>query len=149
MTEITRYLPATNRDHAIASIAKLLVDVLPGKFLAITIGPKKRARSTLQNKALWGCAYPALRKQMGADVNDLHEFFCGEYFGWVEYEIMGRIKLKPFRTTTRDDQGNHDVISTVEMSDFYAAIQRKAAENGFDAPDPDPNWWQETEVKAA
>ena len=143
MSEITRYLPATNRDHAIASISKLLTDLLPGKLLAVTISQKKRERSTLQNSALWGCAYPALRGQMGADVNDLHEFFCGEYFGWIEYEVMGRKKLKPFRTTTQDDQGKRDVISTVDMADFYAFIQRKAAENGFDVPDPDPDWWKQ------
>lgn len=62
---------------------------------------------------------------------------------------MGRIKMKPFRTTTRDDKGKRDVISTLEMADFYAFIQRKSAENGFDVPDPDPDWWQEPEQARA
>lgn len=112
------------------------------KEWAVTIGRVKKERSDLQNRALWGCAYKALSEATGNDPEDLHIYFCGEYFGWTEYTVMNRKRLRPRRSTTKDEHGKRDVISTLDLSDFYAFIQRRAAEtvNVF-VPDPDPRWW--------
>jgi hypothetical protein len=74
---------------------------------------------------------------------ELHEFYCGEYFGWKEYEIMGKKKSKPVRTTTTDEDGNRDVVDKSVMYDFYSFIQHQAAMTGkgIFVPDPDPTWW--------
>lgn len=114
----------------------------------VTIGPVKKERSLQQNKALWGCAYEALRKATGNDKEDLHDYFCGEYFGWDIKEVMGSKKKEPKRTTTTGYDGERDVITTLQLSDFYAFIQQRAAENGYYVPDPDPTWWSR-EAKAA
>lgn len=112
------------------------------KEWAVTIGPVKKERSDLQNRALWGCAYKTLRDATGNDPEDLHTYFCGEYFGWTEYEVMGSKRKRPTRTTTKDADGKRDVISTMHLSDFYAFIQQRAAETvGVFVPDPDPTWW--------
>lgn len=109
----------------------------------ITIGSVKKERSPQQNKALWGCAYETLRKATGNDKEDLHDYFCGEYFGWDIQDVMGQKKKKPKRTTTTDYDGHRDVISTIHLQDFYAFIQQRSAETaGVFVPDPDPMWWE-------
>lgn len=108
----------------------------------VTIGLVKKERSDLQNRALWGCAYKTLRDATGNDPEDLHTYFCGEYFGWVEYEVMGATRKRPRRSTTKDENGKRDVISTTQLQDFYAFIQQRSAETvGVFVPDPDPMWW--------
>lgn len=120
------------------------------KELQVTIGPVKKERSNQQNKALWGCAYEHIRKATGNDKDDLHEMFCGEYFGWEVREVMGRKKRFPKRTTTTGYDGKRDVISTKDLQDFYAFIQQRAAEYSVFVPDPDPMWFlREEEARAA
>lgn len=102
-----------------------------------------RERSDLQNRALWKCAYQTLSDATGHDAEDLHTYFCGERWGWVESEVLGQKKRKPRRTTTTDEHGRRDVISTVELSEFYAFVQQRAAETvGIYIPDPDPMWFR-------
>lgn len=116
----------------------------------VTIAPVKKERSDAQNRALWGCAYKTLREATGNDPEDLHTYFCGEYFGWTEYEVMGQIRKRPRRTTTKDENGKRDVISTMQLSDFYAFIQQRSAETvGVYIPDPDPSWFAKEERRAA
>jgi hypothetical protein len=116
------------------------------KDFQVTIGLVKKERSDLQNRALWGCAYKTLREATGNDPEDLHTYFCGEYFSWVEYEVMGQKRKRPFRTTTRDENGKRDVISTIHLQDFYGFIQQRSAETvGVYVPDPDPMWFAHEE----
>lgn len=112
------------------------------KDWAVTIGLVKKERSSQQNKALWGCAYEHIRKKTGNDKDSLHEMFCGEYFGWEVKEVMGLKKKYPKRTTTHGYDGKRDVITTLQLQDFYAFIQQRAAEYSVDVPDPDPMWWE-------
>jgi len=111
------------------------------KEFQVTIGPAKKERSNQQNKALWGCAYEHIRKATGNDKDDLHEMFCGEFFGWEVCEVMGQKKKHPKRTTTTGYDGKRNVISAHELQDFYAFIQQRAAEYSVYVPDPDPMWW--------
>lgn len=85
---------------------------------------------------MWGVAYKAIREASGNDLDDMHEWACGEYFGWVEREMFGLRKKRPRRTTTTDEHGRRNVLSTVEFMDFYSFIQRRMAEYGIYVPDP-------------
>lgn len=131
-----------------ATLMTFLAAVPLTEEFQVTIGPIKKERSDLQNRALWGCAYKTLRDATGNDPEDLHAYFCGEYFGWSEYEVLGQKRKRPARTTTKDQDGKRDVISTFHLSDFYAFIQQRAAETvGVYVPDPDPMWFtQEAQV---
>lgn len=140
MKEQTFILPKGARNFTKLMAFLSVVDVT--KEVQVTIGPVKKERSDLQNRALWGCAYKTLRDATGNDPEDLHTYFCGEFFSWVEYEVMGQKRKRPFRTTTRDENGKRDVISTAQLSDFYSFIQQRSAETvGVFVPDPDPMWW--------
>lgn len=121
------------------------------KDFQVTIGLVKKERSDLQNRALWGCAYKTLRDATGNDAEDLHTYFCGEYFGWVEYDVLGATRKRPRRSTTKDENGKRDVISTRDLQDFYAFIQQRSAETvGVFVPDPDPMWFaREEDARAA
>lgn len=141
--DLEREIPPQDRETAIASLAAQLRRYLPGVRLEVRVRRKKRERSDLQNRALWGCAYKALKEQTGNDPEDLHVFFCGRFFGWQEFDVMGMVKKRPVRTTTKDANGNRDVIDKSVMAEFYDFIQRESAMAGFDVPDPDPEWFRE------
>ena len=101
----------------------------------IEVKPLKTIRTHSQNDLLWGAIYPPIMEEMGlqgaTEKEELHEFFCGEYFGWNEKTIFGRRKLTPKRTTTKDEDGKTNTLSKVEFAEFVDFIIRKAAENGI------------------
>lgn len=148
--DLEREIPPQDRETAVRSLARQLMRYLPGVRLEVRVRRKKRERSDLQNRALWGCAYKALEQQTGNDPEDLHLFFCGEYFGWKQVLVLGSQRRKvPRRTTTKDEDGHRDVIDKMVMADFYDFIQRRAAMAGYDVPDPDPEWFRVDERAAA
>ena len=148
----TRTIPATDREAAIASLARLVASFLPGRELTVTVDEAKRERSAKQRASLFGVAYAALMPQMGLrgerDKEQLHDFMCGEYFGWRNAEFLGKPIRRPARTTTTNERGEKAVISVREQMDFYAFIQQRAAEYGYDVPDPDPEWYRRAERDA-
>lgn len=135
-------LPKLLPRERVADQVRVFIAALdPEKPYRVTIDVAKPPRSNDQNEALWGLAYKVLEKETGNDPDDLHIYFCGEFFGWVDHEIMGMRRRRPRRTTTTDDRGKRDVISKSEFCDFYAFIQRRSAETvGVFIPDPDPNY---------
>lgn len=121
-------IPAASRERAVKRVSDYLLATLPGKELEVIVKERKKRRSDEQNRALWGVAYKALRDATGNDPADLHEFFLGEWGGWEVVEVMGQKRRRPMRRSSK--------LSTQEFSDYYAFIQRRAAEAGFFVPDP-------------
>lgn len=105
----------------------------------IEVHQHKDARTPRQRRTLFGVAYKAIMEHMGLqgsrEKNQLHFFMCGEFFGWKEDAIGRRV---PVRTTTTNERGEHEEIDKDTANEFFAFIQRKAAECGIDVPDPDP-----------
>lgn len=131
------------------TLMAFLTSLSRDKEFQVTIGVVKKERSDLQNRALWGCAYKTLRDATGNEMEDLHTYFCGEYWGWQEYEVMGATRKRPIRSTTKDATGKRDVISTIHLQDFYLFIQQRSAETvGVFVPDPDPEWWSRMQEAA-
>lgn len=131
-------------DHLRPGVLRNLIDFISrlpaNKSWRIGVAQYRKTRSNDQNAALWAVAYPALEEATGQPVNDWHEYMLGEYFGWVEYSLFGKRKLRPARTTTTGFNGEESKLSTVEFAEFYDFIQQRAAENGIFVPDPDPFW---------
>lgn len=121
------------------------IDRLPeDKSWVVTVAPFVKKRSSKQRSSLFGVAYGAIMESMGMrgtkDKEDLHQFWCEEYFGFIE--ATGVSPRKPVRTTTKNEAGEDDEISTLQALDMYAFIQQRCAENGIDCPDPDPMYSQ-------
>lgn len=151
---MTTLIAPRDRRELVAERAKrFILECLPGKELEIEIRPRKRERSDPQNRALFGVAYPPLMDFIGlagaAEKEELHATFCGDYFGWKEYEIRGHRKRKPRRTTTRNEDGKHEVLSTVDFMAFYAFVQREAANIGCFVPDPDKFFYERADEESS
>jgi hypothetical protein len=135
-------VPAEGRQAAAQRIAAFILSALPGKPLRVTVEKAKRQRSDPQNSYLFGVAYPLLAEAKGYEVNEIHEFMCGTHFGWVDKPCPKTprnpegLESKPFRTTTKDENGKRDVLGTVEFSDFVETVKRIAAHAGVYVPDP-------------
>lgn len=127
-----------NRASVLASMVSFFGELPQGQEWSVEVKKLKKDRSDLQNNALWGVAYPVIEAETGNEAEDMHTYFCGEFFGWTETLIFGRRKVKPRRTTTRDEHGKRDVIPTDKFCEFYAYIQRRCAQIGVYVPDPDP-----------
>lgn len=102
-----------------------------------------KPRSEPQNNYLFGVAYPAIAEVMGYTVDDLHEWVCGTYFGWVDRKVPktpknpGGIESVPFRSTTKDENGKRDVISPEEFGKLLETVVLKAAAQcGAFIPEP-------------
>lgn len=136
------------RDRMIERICAFLKILGTDKDWQVVVERKKRERSNPQNNALFGVAYKVLREFTGHTLDELHSHFCRSYFGEVEYEVMGKLYKRPRRTTTTDENGKRDVLSTLEFCDFYRFVQLQGAELGAFVPDPDPFYFEHREKAA-
>ena len=93
-----------------------------------------------QNALLFGVVYPPIAEAMGYEVEDIHEYMLGRHFGWVDAKVPKTprnpegLESRPFRTTTRDENGKRNVLSTVEFSKFLDTGERVAAQAGVFVP---------------
>lgn len=135
-----------------ASFDRLVEHFLPGRELVVSVEEFVPERTVKQRNTLFGVAYKSLMAQMGLagerEKQDLHRHLCGEYWGWRHLGGLGTAFRYPLRTTTTNEAGQRDVISTREQLAFYAFIQRQAAQYGYDVPDPDPEWFRKAEREA-
>jgi len=116
------------RERSIARIGAFLLALGDDFAWRVEVTKARRSRSEQQNRALWGVAYKTLCDATGNEAEDLHQFFLGEHFGWDTIDVLGQKRRVPKRRSSK--------LSTVEFSDFYGFIQRRAAECGYYVPDP-------------
>lgn len=125
--------------HSIAAnVINFLSTIDPSKKWEIYIKQTKDTRSQKQNRYLWGVVYKLLQEETGNDPEDLHDYFLGEYFGWESVDVMGSDTLRPKRRSKS--------LPTSDFFEFVEFIRRRAAENGYFIPDPDPYWREVLEM---
>lgn len=113
------------------SIARLVgfLSALPqDKAFEVTVKERKGARSIQQNRYLFGVVYATLLKHLpGWEVEDVHQYFLGEHFGWETLEGLGKKRVRPIRRSSK--------LTKMEFADYIDFIQRKAAGMGIYIPD--------------
>ena len=119
-------------------IAFLEAQPLP---LEVSSKPWKKTRSDSQNALLWAM-YGPIADAMGFDRDDLHEWFCGKFWGWKDVKVPrtprspeGFVSV-PVRTTTRNEEGKRNVIDAKTFSEFVDMVDRTAAKAGVFVPMP-------------
>lgn len=131
--------PGKNRTGVLANLVAFLGGLDPEKAWRITVKRETSERSEQQNRYLFGVAYPVISELTGTTVADLHEYFCGEFFGWreVKQPVPGRVTMhKPVRTTTTDEDGKRDVMSSHDFGRFVDIVKARGAFIGAFVPDP-------------
>jgi len=111
-----------------------LVELLKGTEMPYKVTVKKGgSRSIQQNRYLFGICYETILdhglRDDGWRIDDIHEYFLGEYFGWETLSGFGKKRLRPI-----DRSSN---MSKMEFVDYVAFVQQKAAEMGIVIPDPE------------
>jgi len=109
-----------HRDAVLIAITKCK---LPRK---VSITPITDDRTDPQNAYLFGVCYPPICEASGYIVADIHEWVCGQFFGWVDKKVPktpnnpNGLESVPRRTTTRDENGKRDVM---EKKDFSLMLE--------------------------
>lgn len=118
------------------------------KPLKVTVQEWRAKRSINQNAALFGHAYNLILEKTPGQVNDLHRHFCCEYFGRTQVNIGGQMYERPTRTTTVDEEGKPNVISTRDFANLFEFVQAVAATDmDVVIPDPDKDWKEKLKLQ--
>lgn len=117
----------------------------PEEAWKITAEPVKATRSNSYNAYLWAVPYKLISEATGYEVEEVHEYFLGRFFGWKDKKVPKTprnpegVESIPVRTTTTDEHGKRSVLSFEVFSEYVAYIQRfGAVKLGLVIPDPDP-----------
>lgn len=140
-----------NRDEALRLLA--FAEQRHGYPLAADLDGWKDGRSDPQNRYLFGVCYPLLVDAKGYEKEEIHEWMCGQHFGWKDVPCPKTpnnpegVKSVPMRTTTRNEDGKRDVLDVVRFGLFVEMVQRIGAQAGVFIPDPDPSDMQQSKPR--
>lgn len=88
-----------------------LIDTLnPERAWKVTAVLHRKKRSNPQNKYFWGVIVKIICDETGNDAQDVHDVLCGDCFGWQEYEVMGKKKVRPVRGTSQLPVGEFEAF---------------------------------------
>ena len=132
--------PIATRTKVLLELSLFLDKLDPNRPWQVLVRQWKKSRTDDQNAALFGLAYKIICDETGCDKDELHEEMCKRFFGTIEVEVLGQIKTRPLRTTTRDAAGKRDILPWDEFSNFYTKVESEAAAFGIRIPPPDPLW---------
>ena len=82
----------------------------PGKKWRVTICEYRKKRSNEQNAYIHAVPFPLMMEHTGYDLDELKRELCGLFMGTEKYEIFGKERERPIKTTSQ--------MTTKEMSDF-------------------------------
>lgn len=135
-------LPADGREQIGANLLAFALSAWPGERVEVEARPYVEPRTLKQNAALFAVAYPPIMEHVGLrgdrEKQELHEIYCGLYFGTVERPIVG---TRPLRTTTTNEEGERDVLSREQFGQFFEFVCKRAADDlDLVISEPNPFW---------
>ena len=139
------YLPKGQRRRSVELAQLAIANLDSDEAWKITAEPVKSTRSNSQNAYLWAVPYKLISEATGYEVEEVHEYFLGRFFGWKDKKVPKTprnpegVESVPMRTTTTDEHGKRSVLSVDQFGEYVAYIQRfGAVKLGLVIPDPDP-----------
>jgi hypothetical protein len=149
-------LPRGSRQRALSLATQALAALDEGKAWRVSAEPVKSERSSSQNAYLWAVPNKMISDLTGYEVDEVHEYLCGRYWGWKDKRVPktprnpSGVESVPVRTTTTDEHGKRSVLSTQEFMDYVDFVQRFAATTlHLVIPDPDPSYMLQRERHVA
>lgn len=116
-----------------------------GYPMSIDLDEYSEGRSGPANAYLFGVCYPLIAGAKGYDTADIHEWMCGQFFGWRDescpktpHNPQG-VRSVPIRSTTRNADGKRNVVDVETFSRFIDMVHRVGAAAGVFIPDPEPS----------
>lgn len=143
-TEIILDIGPDARGAAVDALSGFLRGLSPKRVWVVRVSQYRLTRSAKQNSYLNAVAYKILSDATGYERDDVSEYLCALHWGWKTQKCPKSpayprgFKSVPIRTTTTNDLGEHDVLSTEEFGEYVEFVQRFGAERGIYIPDPDP-----------
>jgi hypothetical protein len=130
-----------DRQKEVGRVVAFLLSFAPEKPINLRFTVAKQDRSSEENRYLWAVPYKMLSEHTGFEVEEISEYLCGMHFGWKEKKLPGgRTVEVPRRTTTKDENGERDVLKFDEFWKYVRWIQRVGDNQGIRIPDPDKNY---------
>ena len=114
------------------SLLDCLAQLDPKKRYRVTVEDYKKSRSLGLNAFHWATVITPIADFVGQSPEETHRDLCGSFWGWVDTPLGGR---KPWRTTTRNYNGERNVLDWEAMSNFIHHCQQIAAELGVPIPE--------------
>lgn len=143
-----------SRERILEALCTTLESLPMDRAWRIEWAEHKATRSNAQNNYWHGVIVDALVAPTGYEHDEVHEFLCGSHFGWKDKRVPktprnpSGLDSVPVRTTTRDEHGNHSLLSKTEFADLVDFGIRFAAKRGIVIPPPDPNYFEHEERAA-
>lgn len=148
-------LPRGSRKSALKLALEILTSLDELVAWKITAEPVKHARSASQNAYLWAVPNKMISDVTGYEIEEVHEYLCGAYFGWKEKRVPKTpcnpegVASVPIRTTTTNEDGKRSILTTMQFSDYVEFVQRFGAKKlNIIIPDPDPAYMLQRERAA-
>lgn len=139
----------STREGVLANVRAKL-DSLDDKYAhQVTFKRYQKPRSVDSNEYLWACCYPLAVRELGFTAEDWHEEMLMRHFGKREVAKPGVSEWVPVRTTTKDENGNSDVLGSFDFWNFVEHVRREFAQAGVYIPEPDPFWKERREAAHA
>lgn len=136
----------STREGVLANVRAKL-DSLDEKYAhQITFKRYQKPRSVDSNEYLWACCYPLAVRELGFTAEEWHEEMCMRFFGKIEVHKPSTCEFKAFRTTTKDEGGNRDILGGKDFWDFFEHVRREFSNAGVYIPEPDPFWKERRET---
>ncbi len=93
--------------------------------LDVTVAPYRKERSTPANNRLW-LLHGKAAEVAGDSPQGMHDDCCCDYFGYTEVKMpSGYMKRKPKRTTTKNEQGERDVLKGDPFNKFMTWVEQR------------------------
>jgi len=123
----------TTPEQFTVAVTQMVQGLDTTKAWSVEIQLWKPPRTNRQNAFLFGVVYPSLIEGAngllaGWELQDIHEYFLGEWAGTETITGFGRERIRPLKRSSK--------LTRQEFSDYLEFISQRCADIGIVIPEP-------------